>query len=128
MSAACTAEWARPRRQGKSDVLGATRIARQTPADPTLPAAFKRAGVDGRPDPVHEQILLWRTARRSLVKSRTLGAAAIGSVLAMWSRVGASRRERDVATVPAVADHDAAQLEGIERVGAADALAGKAAR
>ena len=32
--------------------------------------AFKRAGMDRGPDPVHEQILLWHKARRSLVKSR----------------------------------------------------------
>jgi transposase len=66
-----TAEQARRRREGKSDVLDATRIARETLADPTVPAAFKRAGGDRGPDPVHEQILLWHKARRSLVKSRT---------------------------------------------------------
>ncbi len=66
-----TAEQARRRQQGKSDVLDATRIARETLADPSLPTAFKRAGADRGPDPVHEQILLWHKARRSLVKSRT---------------------------------------------------------
>jgi transposase len=66
-----TAEQARRRQQGKSDELDATRIARETLADPNLPTAFKRAGGDRGPDPVHEQILLWHKARRSLVKSRT---------------------------------------------------------
>jgi transposase len=66
-----TAEQARRRQQGKSDVLDATRIARETLAEPRLPTAFKRAGTDRGPDPVHEQILLWHKARRSLVKSRT---------------------------------------------------------
>jgi len=66
-----TAEQARRRRQGKSDALDATRIARETLADPKVPTAFKRAGVDRGPDSVHEQILLWHKARRSLVKTRT---------------------------------------------------------
>jgi hypothetical protein len=64
-----TAEQAMRRQQGKSDELDATRIARETLADPNLPTAFKRAGGDRGPDPVHEQILLWHKARRSLVKS-----------------------------------------------------------
>ena len=66
-----TAEQARRRQQGKTDELDATRIARETLADASLPTAFKRAGGDRGPDPVHEQILLWHKARRSLVKSRT---------------------------------------------------------
>jgi hypothetical protein len=65
-----TAEQARRRREGKSDTLDATRIARETLAEPSIPVAFKRAGLDRGPDPVHEQILLWHKARRSLVKSR----------------------------------------------------------
>ena len=65
-----TAEQARRRREGKSDALDATRIARETLAEPSLPVAFKRAGSDRGPDPVHEQILLWHKARRSLVKTR----------------------------------------------------------
>src|SRR6478735_1101046 len=65
-----TAEQARRRREGKSDALDATRIARETLAESSIPVAFKRAGMDRGPDPVHEQILLWHKARRSLVKSR----------------------------------------------------------
>lgn len=65
-----TAEQARRRREGKSDALDATRIARETLADPRMPAAFKRAGTDVGPDPVREQILLWHKARRSLLKTR----------------------------------------------------------
>ena len=65
-----TAEQAWRRREGKSDALDATRIAREPLAEPSLPVAFKRAGSDRGPDPVHEQILWWHKARRSLVKTR----------------------------------------------------------
>jgi len=65
-----TAEQSRRRRQGKSDALDAVRIARETLADPRVPVAFKRAGVERGPDPVHEQLLLWHKTRRSLAKSR----------------------------------------------------------
>ena len=56
--------------EGKSDALDATRIARETLADPRVPRAFKQAGADRGPDSVHEQILLWHKARRSLAKTR----------------------------------------------------------
>lgn len=65
-----TAEQARRRRQGKTDVLDAERIARETLADPHLPRAFKRAVGSTGPDPVMDQIALWHKARRSLLKSR----------------------------------------------------------
>jgi transposase len=65
-----TAEQARRRRQGKSDALDSLRIARETLADPLVPVAFKRSGDDRGPDPLHEQVMLWHRARRSLVKSR----------------------------------------------------------
>jgi transposase len=65
-----TAEQARRRRQGKSDALDSLRIACETLADPRVPVAFKRAGDDRGPDPVHEQVMLWHRARRSLLKSR----------------------------------------------------------
>ena len=55
-----TAEQARRRREGKSDALDATRIARETLAESSIPVAFKRAGMDRGPDPVHEQILSYR--------------------------------------------------------------------
>jgi transposase len=64
-----TAEQGRRRRQGKSDALDAARIARETLADPRMPVAFKRAGGDRGPEPVHEQLLLWHKTRRSLRKT-----------------------------------------------------------
>lgn len=65
-----TAEQARRRRQGRTDALDAERIAREVPADPALPKAFKRAGDDSGPDPVADQIALWHKARRSTLTSR----------------------------------------------------------
>jgi transposase len=65
-----TAEQARRRRQGKTDVLDAERIAREVLADPHLPKAFKRAGDDVGPDPVADQIALCHKARRSILTSR----------------------------------------------------------
>ncbi len=65
-----TAERARGRFQGKSDVLDSERIARETLAHPELPVAFKRAGDDSGPDETTELIGLWHKERRSLLKTR----------------------------------------------------------
>lgn len=65
-----TSERARRRRQGKSDVLDAERIARETLADPKLPIAFKRNAGDSGPHEVHELISLWHKEKRSIVKQR----------------------------------------------------------
>jgi hypothetical protein len=65
-----TAEQSRRRREGKTDALDSVRVARETQADPALPAAFKRAAGDAGPDEVHELMSLWHKARRSILKSR----------------------------------------------------------
>lgn len=65
-----TSERAKRRRQGKSDVLDAERIARETLADPGLPVAFKRSAGDSGPDETHELISLWHKEKRSIVKQR----------------------------------------------------------
>ena len=65
-----TARSDRPRQRGKSDVLDCERIARETLAHPLLPRAFKRAGQDRAPDQTHEQLSLWHSHRRSIVRMR----------------------------------------------------------
>jgi len=65
-----TAEEAKKRRQGKSDVLDSVRIAREAQRDRDLPVAFKRAGGESGPDPQRDQIALWHNVRMSLVKTR----------------------------------------------------------
>jgi transposase len=65
-----TAEEAKKRRQGKSDVLDSVRIAREAKRDRDLPVAFKRAGGETGPDRQREQIALWHNARTSVVKTR----------------------------------------------------------
>ncbi|MBV9337403.1 MAG: transposase [Solirubrobacterales bacterium] len=60
----------RARQRGKSDVLDAERIARETLAHPLLPRAFKRAGDDAGPDEQAELLAVWWQARCSLVKRR----------------------------------------------------------
>jgi transposase len=65
-----TAEQARGRHQGKSDVLDSQRIARETLAHPELPIAFKRAGEDTGPDETMELMALWHKERRSVLKAR----------------------------------------------------------
>jgi transposase len=65
-----TAQQSRRRRDGKSDVLDAVRVARETLADPVMPVAFKRAGGDTGPDETLELISLWHRARRSILTSR----------------------------------------------------------
>ncbi|HAW09642.1 MAG TPA: hypothetical protein DCX12_00945 [Chloroflexi bacterium] len=78
-----TAERARGRFQGKSDVLDSERIARETLAHPELPVAFKRAGDDSGPDETIELIGLWhkrdaRCSRRGSTSStrRTRSSAS----------------------------------------------------
>lgn len=63
-----TAERDRARRRGKSDLLDAERIARETLAHDDLPFAFKRAGSQQGPDETIELMALWHNARRSIVK------------------------------------------------------------
>ena len=65
-----TAERARGRHYGKSDVLDSERIARETLAHPELPVAFKRAGEDTGPDETAELMALWHKERRSVLKTR----------------------------------------------------------
>ena len=61
----------RARQRGKSDVLDAERIARETLAHPLLPRAFKRAAGDqAGPDEQTELLALWQRSRRSLLTSR----------------------------------------------------------
>lgn len=60
----------RARQRGKSDVLDAERIARETLAHPLLPKAFKRAGQDAGPDEQTELLSVWWRARCSLLKRR----------------------------------------------------------
>jgi hypothetical protein len=66
-----THERGKARQQGKSDVLDAERIARETLAHPLLPLAFKTssAGAAGA-DVDHELLTLWHGARRSVLTSR----------------------------------------------------------
>ncbi|MBV8291571.1 MAG: transposase [Mycobacterium sp.] len=65
-----TNERSRGRRQGKSDALDSLRIARETQAEPDLPAAFKRSGEDRGPDEQTELMALWHKVRRSVLKTR----------------------------------------------------------
>lgn len=65
-----TSERAKRRRQGKSDVLDAERIAKEILADPSLPIAFKRASGDTGPDETHELMSLWHKQKRSIVRQR----------------------------------------------------------
>ena len=65
-----TAEQSRRRRQGKTDALDSVHIARETQADPAMPIAFKRARGDAGPDEIHELMLRWHKARRSILTSR----------------------------------------------------------
>lgn len=65
-----TAQRARGRHQGKSDVLDSERIARETLADADVPVAFKRALDDRGPDETAELLALWHKERRSLLKTR----------------------------------------------------------
>lgn len=65
-----TAERARGRFQGKSDVLDSERIARETLAHPDLPVAFKRSCDDSGPDETSELMSLWHKERRSVLKTR----------------------------------------------------------
>ncbi|MBV8733675.1 MAG: transposase [Solirubrobacterales bacterium] len=65
-----TARHDRARQRGKSDMLDAERIARETLAHPLLPRAFKRAGQDHGPDQHAELLAVWWGARCSLIKRR----------------------------------------------------------
>jgi len=65
-----TNDRARRRREGKTDRLDSVRIAKETLAEEELPVAFKRAGDDAGPDPVHERLSLLHKARKSLLKAR----------------------------------------------------------
>lgn len=60
----------RARQRGKSDLLDAERVARETLAHPLLPHAFKAAQASTAPDPTHELLKLWHNKRRSLNTSR----------------------------------------------------------
>jgi hypothetical protein len=60
----------RARGRGKSDQLDCERIARETPAHPLLPRAFRRAGQDHGVDETHELLALWHNQRFSIRKSR----------------------------------------------------------
>jgi transposase len=60
----------RARQRGKSDVLDAERVARETLAHPLLPKAFKRAGQDAGPDQQAELLAIWWQARCSLKTRR----------------------------------------------------------
>jgi transposase len=65
-----THERRRARQQAKTDASDSVRIARETLADPAVPAAFKRAAGDAGPDETNELISLWHNARRSALASR----------------------------------------------------------
>ena len=64
-----TAQRARGRHEGKTDVLDAHRAARETQTNPQLARAFKHSR-PAPPDPIRDQISLWHNARKSLVRVR----------------------------------------------------------
>lgn len=65
-----TNERERGRRRGKSDAIDSAKIAREVQADPDVPVALKRAGLDPGSDETTECLAAFHQARRSLLKSR----------------------------------------------------------
>jgi len=104
-----THERRRARQQAKTDASDSVRIARETLADPSVPAAFKRAGAEAGPDETTELIALWHKARRSLVAVRKQLLNEADSLLvelAEEARGGASPRGDVRARLAALAERD----------------------